>query len=73
VAQIAFAWVLSRGKDIVPLIGARRREQLQEALGGIDLAPDEHDLEQIERAMPLDAAAGDRYGAPQMANLDSER
>jgi len=73
VAQIAFAWVLSRGKDIVPLIGARRREQLQEALGGIDLALDEQELEQIEHAMPPDAAAGDRYGAPQMAHLDSER
>jgi hypothetical protein len=46
---------------------------LQEALGGIDLALDEHDLDQIERAMPPNAAAGDRYGAPQMAHLDSER
>jgi aryl-alcohol dehydrogenase-like predicted oxidoreductase len=73
VAQIAFAWVLSRGKDIVPLIGARRREQLEEALGAFDVALDAHDLDQIEQAVPPDAAAGDRYGAPQMANLDSER
>jgi aryl-alcohol dehydrogenase-like predicted oxidoreductase len=73
VAQIAVAWVLSRGEDIVPLIGARRREQLHEALGGIALALDKHDLEQIEQAVPPDAAAGDRYGAPQMAALDSER
>jgi aryl-alcohol dehydrogenase-like predicted oxidoreductase len=73
VVQIAFAWVLSRGEDIVPLIGARRRDQLQEALGGLELELTSEDLERIERAIPADAAAGDRYGAPQMADLDSER
>jgi aryl-alcohol dehydrogenase-like predicted oxidoreductase len=73
VVQLAFAWVRSRGRDILPLIGARRRDQLAEALGAleVDLSPD--DLEQIEDAVPPDAAAGDRYGAPQMADLDSER
>jgi len=73
VAQIAFAWVLSRGEDIVPLVGARRRDQLEEALGAleVELSPDE--LERIEEAVPPAAAAGDRYGAPQMADLDSER
>jgi aryl-alcohol dehydrogenase-like predicted oxidoreductase len=73
VAQVAFAWVLSRGEDIIPLVGARRRDQLEEALGAlaVELSPD--DLERIERAVPSDAAAGDRYGAPQMADLDSER
>ena len=73
VAQLAFAWVLSRGEDIVPLVGARRRDQLQEALGALDVQLTEDDLERIERAIPPDAAAGDRYGAPQMADLDSER
>ncbi|HYB25204.1 MAG TPA: aldo/keto reductase [Solirubrobacteraceae bacterium] len=73
VAQIAFAWVLSRGSGIVPLIGARRRDQLEEALGAIDLELTPEDLERIEQAVPPDAAAGDRYGAPQMADLDSER
>jgi aryl-alcohol dehydrogenase-like predicted oxidoreductase len=73
VAQIAFAWVLSRGPDIVPLIGARRRDQLEEALGAIELELTPEDLERIEQAVPLDAAAGERYGAPQMADLDSER
>jgi aryl-alcohol dehydrogenase-like predicted oxidoreductase len=73
VVQIAFAWVLSRGEDIVPLVGARRRDQLEEALAaaGVELTAD--DLERIEQAIPADAAAGDRYGAPQMADLDSER
>jgi aryl-alcohol dehydrogenase-like predicted oxidoreductase len=73
VAQIAFAWALSRGEDIVPLVGARRRDQLQEALGALDVQLSGDDLEGIERAIPPDAAAGDRYGAPQMADLDSER
>jgi aryl-alcohol dehydrogenase-like predicted oxidoreductase len=73
VAQIAFAWVLSRGSDIVPLIGARRTDQLEEALGGAELELTPEDLERIEQAVPSGAAAGDRYGAPQMADLDSER
>ena len=73
VVQIAFAWVLSRGEDIVPLVGARRRDQLHEALGAVDVHLTEDDLERIEAAIPPDAAAGDRYGAPQMADLDSER
>ena len=73
VAQIAFAWVLSCGDDIVPLVGARRRDQLEEALGALDFVLSPDDLERIEAAVPPDAAAGDRYGAPQMADLDSER
>jgi aryl-alcohol dehydrogenase-like predicted oxidoreductase len=73
VAQVAFAWALSRGQDIVPLIGARRRDQLEEALGALEVQLDDQDLEQIERTVPPDAVAGDRYGAAQMADLDSER
>jgi aryl-alcohol dehydrogenase-like predicted oxidoreductase len=73
VAQVAFAWALTRGDDVVPLIGARRRDQLQEALGALEVELSAEDLERIEQAVPPDAAAGDRYGAPQMADLDSER
>ena len=73
VAQAAIAWVLSRGEDIVPLIGARRRDRLSEALGALEVALTEDDLAAIERAVPPDAAAGDRYDAAQMAHLDSER
>ncbi len=73
VAQVAFAWALTRGDDVVPLIGARRRDQLQEALGALEVELSAGDLERIEQAVPPDAAAGDRYGAPQMADLDSER
>jgi aryl-alcohol dehydrogenase-like predicted oxidoreductase len=73
VAQIAIAWVLSRGEDIVPLVGARRRDRLAEALGALDVTLDAADLAAIEDAVPADAAAGDRYAAAQMAHLDSER
>ena len=73
VAQIAIAWVLSRGDDIVPLIGARRRDRLDEALGaqGLTLSPGE--IATLNAAIPKDAVAGGRYAAAQLAHLDSER
>ncbi|MFF4979647.1 aldo/keto reductase [Streptomyces sp. NPDC001046] len=71
VAQIAIAWVLSRGEDIVPLVGARRRDRLDEALGALDVTLDDADLAAIEKAVPAGAAAGDRYPAAQMAHLES--
>ncbi|OPG08582.1 aldo/keto reductase [Streptomyces sp. GKU 895] len=73
VAQIAIAWVLSRGEDIVPLIGARTRTRLDEALGALDVTLDAADLAAVEAAVPADAAAGERYAPAQMAMLDSER
>jgi aryl-alcohol dehydrogenase-like predicted oxidoreductase len=73
VAQMAIAWVLSRGTDIVPLIGARRVDRLQEALGAVTLELSAEDLLQIERAIPAGSAAGERYPAQQMGWLDSER
>ncbi|MFJ7046040.1 aldo/keto reductase [Streptomyces sp. JV178] len=73
VAQIAIAWVLSRGEDIVPLVGARRRDRLTEALGALEVRLDQADLAAIEEAVPAGAAAGDRYPSAQMAHLDSER
>ncbi|WP_338778627.1 aldo/keto reductase [Streptomyces sp. DG1A-41] len=71
VAQIAIAWVLSRGEDIVPLVGARRRDRLTEALAALDVTPDAADLAAIEEVVPPGAAAGDRYPAAQMAHLES--
>jgi aryl-alcohol dehydrogenase-like predicted oxidoreductase len=73
VAQIAIAWVLARGEDIVPLVGARRRDRLEEALGALDLELSADDLAAIEQTVPADAAAGERYPEPQMAMLDSEK
>jgi aryl-alcohol dehydrogenase-like predicted oxidoreductase len=73
VAQVAIAWVLSRGEDIVPLVGARRRDRLTESLGALDVTLDDTDLAAIEEAVPAGAASGPRYAAGQMAQLDSER
>lgn len=73
VAQVAIAWVLSRGDDIIPLIGARKRDRLNEALGALNLHLSQDDLAQIESAVPAEAVAGERYDAGQMGMLDSER
>ena len=73
VAQVAIAWVLSRGSDVVPLVGARTRERLTEALGAAELELTDEELAAIEQAIPPGAAAGERYHAEQMAILDSER
>ncbi len=73
VAQLAIAWVAAQGSDIFPLIGARRRDQLAEALGAGEVRLTREDLAAIERAVPKGAAAGERYAAAQMASLDSER
>jgi aryl-alcohol dehydrogenase-like predicted oxidoreductase len=72
-AQLAIAWALSRGDDIVPLVGARRRDRLAEALAALDLDLSSDDQSRIEAAVPAAAVAGERYQAEQMAALDSER
>ena len=71
-AQLALAWVRSRGDDIVPVIGARRREQLKEALGALELSLDADDLARIGAAVSPGLTAGERYDPTQMAHLDSE-
>jgi pyridoxine 4-dehydrogenase len=73
VAQAAIAWVLSRGADIVPLVGARTRARLAEALGALEVEFTPDDIARIERTIPPGSAAGDRYNREQMAVLDSER
>jgi aryl-alcohol dehydrogenase-like predicted oxidoreductase len=73
VAQAAIAWVLSRGDDIVPLVGARRRDRLEEALAALELELTPDDLARMEDAVPAGAAAGSRYPEQQMRLLDSER
>lgn len=73
VAQAAIAWVLSRGQDIVPLVGARRRDRLAESLGCLDIALSPEDLARIEQAVPAESIAGERYDAPALARLDSEQ
>jgi len=71
--QAAIAWVLSRGNDVIPLIGARRRDRLEESLAALDLELSPDDLASVEAAVPPEAVAGDRYDAGGMAILDSER
>ena len=72
-AQLAIAWVMAQGQDIVPLIGARSRNRLTESLGALDVSLSAEELADIARAVPADAAAGQRYAAAQMAHLDSEK
>lgn len=72
-AQMAIAWVLARGEDIVPLVGARTRERLHESLGALDIMLTAKELTRIEQAIPANAAAGERYPAAQLAHMDSEK
>ena len=72
-AQVAIAWVAAQGKDIVPLVGARRRDRLTEALGAAKVTLTPAHLAALAKAFPPDVAAGARYAAEQMAHLDSEK
>jgi aryl-alcohol dehydrogenase-like predicted oxidoreductase len=72
-AQLAIAWVCSRGDDIIPLIGTKRRDRLAEALVGVGLTLSTSEIAAIETAVPAGQVAGDRYDAGGMGTLDSER
>lgn len=73
VAQLALGWILTKGNDIIPIPGARRREQLTESLECLELSFSSDEIAAMERAVPEGSVAGDRYAAEQMAVLDSER
>lgn len=72
-AQLAIAWVLAQGSFIVPVLGARDRSQLMEALGALDVTLTPEETSALAAALPPSAIAGTRYGEPQMRVLDSER
>jgi aryl-alcohol dehydrogenase-like predicted oxidoreductase len=72
-SQLAIAWVLAKGPNLVPLIGARRRTQLTESLGALHVTLSPADMSRIEAALPPSAVAGTRYDEHQMRALDSER
>lgn len=72
-AQLACAWVLSRGEDIIPLLGARNRQQLRDSLVALELSLSPADVEEIERAVPASGVAGGRYDEAAMSALDSEQ
>jgi aryl-alcohol dehydrogenase-like predicted oxidoreductase len=71
--QIAIAWAMAQGEDIVPLVGARKRDRLAEALGALRVNLSKSDLDAIEAIVPAGGAAGDRYHAYLMSELDSEK
>ena len=68
--QLALAWVLAQGNDIVPIPGTKRRAYLEENVAALDITLTPSDLEQISRAVPKGAAAGDRYPARAMAAVN---
>lgn len=72
-SQLAIAWVLAKGDSIVPVVGARKRTQLSESLGAVELQLTADELARIEKAIPVSAVAGTRYDEHQMKMLDSER
>ena len=72
-AQLAIAWAFHRGTDIIPLIGARKVERLNEALGALQVELTAQDYDKIDREVPPGSIAGDRYAPEHMAMLDSER
>ena len=72
-AQVAVAWVAAQGQDIVPLVGARRRDRLEEALGALDLRLLDQDLLELAATFPPGVAAGTRYPEAMLAHMDSER
>ncbi|MBB2941107.1 aryl-alcohol dehydrogenase-like predicted oxidoreductase [Actinoplanes lutulentus] len=69
VAQLAIAWVAAQGDDIVPLVGARSRTRLTEALPALDVQLTADDLTDIEKTIPAGSAQGDRYPAAFMSSL----
>ncbi len=69
-AQLALAWVLAQGRDIVPIPGTKRRKYLEENVGALGVNLTRADLDRIDRILPPGAAAGTRYAAPQMASLN---
>jgi aryl-alcohol dehydrogenase-like predicted oxidoreductase len=72
-AQVAIAWVAAQGDDIVPLVGARRRDRLTEALGALDVKLTDAHLAALATAFPPGVAAGARYPEAQLAHMDSEK
>ncbi|WP_338829852.1 aldo/keto reductase [Bradyrhizobium sp. 27S5] len=72
-AQVAIAWVAAQGNDIVPLVGARRRERLSEALGALDVTLTAAHLAALADAFPPGAAAGGRYPEEHLRHMDSEK
>jgi aryl-alcohol dehydrogenase-like predicted oxidoreductase len=72
-AQLAIAWVLTRGDDIVPVLGSRTVKQVEEALAALEIRLSDEELRLLEEKVPAEAIAGTRYDKMAMTHLDSER
>jgi len=69
-SQLALAWLLAQGEDIVPIPGTKKRSRLEENVGALDVRITAEDLARIDSILPSGAAAGARYAAPQMQALN---
>ena len=69
-AQLALAWVLAQGEDIVPIPGTKRRKYLEENVGALDVILTPKDLAELDRILPPGAASGSRYPEPAMKALN---
>ena len=69
-AQLALAWVLAQGEDIVPIPGTKRRTYLDDNLGALDVTLSDADLARVDEVLPPGAATGTRYATPQMAAVN---
>jgi len=69
-AQLALAWVLAQGEDIVPIPGTKRQQYLEENVGALDVVLDYGELQEINESMPLDAAVGSRYSEAMMQMIN---
>ncbi|HMC58561.1 MAG TPA: aldo/keto reductase, partial [Candidatus Solibacter sp.] len=69
-AQVAMAWLLHKGSDIVPIPGTKRRSYLEENVGAAALSLSAGEMERLDAAMPPEAVAGPRYNDRQMAFID---
>ena len=72
-AQVALAWVLAKGRHIVPIPGTKRRRNLEQNVAAADIALSPADVATLEEAFPIGAAAGTRYGAESMRLLEAEQ
>jgi aryl-alcohol dehydrogenase-like predicted oxidoreductase len=69
-SQIALAWVLSRGHDVVPIPGTKHRKYLEENAGALDITPAPADIDRLEKVFPKGAAAGERYAPAGMQTVN---
>ena len=69
-SQLALAWLLAQGEDVVPIPGTKKRTRLEENVGAVDLLITAEDRARIDAILPPGAAAGSRYDAPEMQSLN---